>query len=116
MSVKEHSRRRRAKRARYKMRELGAVRLSVHRTSQHIYAQVIDSTGNEVLTQASTLEKSLKLKKTGNKDAAKKIGELIATRAKDKGISKVAFDRSGYLYHGRIKALAEEARKKGLEF
>lgn len=98
------------------MRELGAVRLSVHRTSQHIYAQVIDSTGNEVLTQASTLEQSLKLKKTGNKDAAKKIGELIATRAKDKGISKVAFDRSGYLYHGRIKALAEEARKKGLEF
>lgn len=98
------------------MRELGAVRLSVHRTSQHIYAQVIDSTGNEVLTQASTLEKSLKLKKTGNKDAAKKIGALIATRAKDKGISKVAFDRSGYLYHGRIKALAEEARKKGLEF
>lgn len=98
------------------MRELGAVRLSVHRTSQHIYAQVIDSTGNEVLTQASTLDKSLKLKKTGNKDAAKKIGELIAARAKDMGISKVAFDRSGYLYHGRIKALAEEARKKGLEF
>ncbi len=98
------------------MRELGAVRLSVHRTSQHIYAQVIDSTGNEVITQASTLDKSLKLKKTGNKDAAKKIGELIAARAKDMGISKVAFDRSGYLYHGRIKALAEEARKKGLEF
>lgn len=116
MSIKELSRRRRAKRARYKMRELGAVRLSVHRTSQHIYAQVIDSTGNEVITQASTLDKSLKLKKTGNKDAAKKIGELIAARAKDMGISKVAFDRSGYLYHGRIKALAEEARKKGLEF
>lgn len=116
MSSKELARRRRAKRTRYKMRELNAVRLSVHRTSQHIYAQVIDSTGNEVLTQASTLDKSLKLKQTGNKDAAKKIGALIATRAKDIGISKVAFDRSGYLYHGRIKALADEARKKGLEF
>ena len=116
MSSKQLSRQRRAKRARFKIRELGAVRLSVHRTSQHIYAQIIDSTGNEVLTQASTLDKSLKIKKTGNKEAAKQIGALIATRAKDMGISKVAFDRSGYLYHGRIKALAEEARNQGLKF
>lgn len=116
MSSKENSRRRRAKRARFKIRELGAVRLSVHRTSRHVYAQIIDSTGNEVLTQASTLDKSLELKRTGNKDAAKKIGALIAEKAKDIGISQVAFDRSGYLYHGRIKALAEEARNKGLKF
>ena len=116
MSNKERSRLRRAKRSRIKMRELGVIRLSVHRTSQHIYAQIIDSNGQEVLTQASTLEKSLKLKKTGNKEAAKKVGATIATRAKDIGISKVAFDRSGYLYHGRIKALADEARSKGLEF
>ena len=98
------------------MRELGAVRLSVHRTSQHIYAQIIDSSGQEVLAQASTLDKSLKLKKTGNKEAAKKVGATIATRAKDIGVSKVAFDRSGYLYHGRVKALADEARNQGLEF
>ena len=116
MLNKQRSRRRRAKRSRIKMRELGAVRLSVHRTSQHIYAQVIDSSGNEVLTHASTLDKSLKLKQTGNIEAAKKIGELIATRAKDIGISKVSFDRSGYLYHGRVKALAEEARSQGLKF
>lgn len=116
MSNKQRSRIRRAKRSRIKMRELGAVRLSVHRTPQHIYAQIIDSSGQEVLTQASTLDKSLKLKQTGNKEAAKTVGATIATRAKDIGISKVAFDRSGYLYHGRIKALADEARSKGLEF
>lgn len=116
MSEKHRSRLRRAKRSRIKMRELGAVRLSVHRTPQHIYAQIIDSTGQEVLAQASTLEKSLKLKKTGNIEAAKKVGATIATRAKDVGISKVAFDRSGYLYHGRVKALADEARSQGLEF
>ena len=116
MSYKQRSRIRRAKRSRIKMRELGAVRLSVHRTPQHIYAQIIDSSGQEVLTQASTLDKSLKLKQTGNKEAAKTVGATIATRAKDIGISKVAFDRSGYLYHGRIKALADEARSKGLEF
>lgn len=116
MSTKHRSRLRRAKRSRIKMRELGAVRLSVHRTSQHIYAQIIDSSGQEVLAQASTLDKSLKLKKTGNKEAAKKVGATIATKAKDIGISRVAFDRSGYLYHGRVKALADEARNQGLEF
>lgn len=116
MSSKQQSRLRRAKRSRIKMRELGAVRLSVHRTPRHIYAQIIDSTGQEVLAQASSLDKTLKLKQTGNIEAAKKVGATIATRAKDKGISKVAFDRSGYLYHGRIKALADEARNQGLEF
>ena len=98
------------------MRELGAVRLTVTRTPQHIYAQVIAPAGNEVLASASTLEKSLRDGSTGNVDAATKVGSLIAERAKEAGVVKVAFDRSGYKYHGRVKALADAAREGGLEF
>jgi len=99
-----------------KMRELGAVRLTVTRTPQHIYAQLIAPAGNEVLASASTLEKSLRGDSTGNVDAATKVGSLIAERAKKAGVVKVAFDRSGYKYHGRVKALADAAREGGLEF
>ncbi len=98
------------------MRELRAVRLSVHRTPNHIYAQIIAPEGNEVLASASTLEKDLRGGSTGNVEAAGKVGQLIAERAKAAGVSTVAFDRSGYKYHGRVKALAEAAREGGLEF
>lgn len=99
-----------------KMRELGAVRLSVHRTPRHIYAQVISPTGDKVLATASTLEKDLRDGPTGNVEAAAKVGQRIAERAKSAGITTVAFDRSGFKYHGRVKALAEAAREGGLEF
>jgi large subunit ribosomal protein L18 len=99
-----------------KMRELGAVRLSVYRTPRHIYAQIISPEGDKVLAAASTLDKLLRGGATGNKDAAAKVGALIADRAKTAGISRVAFDRSGFKYHGRVKALAEAAREGGLEF
>jgi len=99
-----------------KMRKLGAVRLTVNRTPQHIYAQLITPAGDKVLASASTLEKSLRSNNTGNVDAATKVGSLIAERAKKAGVIKVAFDRSGYKYHGRIKALADAAREGGLEF
>lgn len=98
------------------MRELRAIRLTVHRTSKHIYAQVLDAKGERVLAQASTLDKPLREETTSNVEAAKKVGALIASRAKDVGVSSVAFDRSGYKYHGRVKALAEAAREGGLEF
>ncbi|TDJ34350.1 MAG: 50S ribosomal protein L18 [Gammaproteobacteria bacterium] len=116
MHEKNVSRLRRARRGRMKMRELGAVRLTVTRTPQHIYAQLIAPAGNEVLASASTLEKSLRGDSTGNVDAATKVGSLIAERAKKAGVVKVAFDRSGYKYHGRVKALADAAREGGLEF
>lgn len=116
MISKRESRQRRAKRGRRKMRELRIVRLTVHRTSKHIYAQVIDPLGEKVLTQASTLESSLRSGPTGNVEAAKKVGELVAARAKDAGVTKVAFDRSGFKFHGRVKALADAAREAGLEF
>ncbi len=116
MHEKKVSRLRRARRGRMKMRELGAVRLTVNRTPQHIYAQLIAPAGDKVLASASTLEKSLRSGNTGNVDAATKVGSLIAERAKEAGVIKVAFDRSGYKYHGRIKALAEAAREGGLEF
>ena len=99
-----------------KMRELGAVRLTVHRTPRHIYAQVISPAGDRVLATASTLEKDLRDGATGNVDAAAKVGKRIAERAKTAGVTTVAFDRSGYKYHGRIKALADAAREGGLEF
>jgi large subunit ribosomal protein L18 len=99
-----------------KMRDLGAVRLTVNRTPRHIYAQVISPRGDRVLAAASTLDKSLRAGNKGNVDAATQVGSLIAERAKTAGISKVAFDRSGYRYHGRIKALADAAREGGLEF
>ena len=116
MSAKKTARLRRAKRGRAKINELRMNRLCVFRSPKHIYAQIISATGNEILVSASTLEKSNKSGATGNIDAAGKIGKLIAERAKKAGIEKVAFDRSGYAYHGRVKALAEAARKSGLEF
>ena len=116
MSVKKETRLRRARKARLKMRELEAVRLCVYRSSQHIYAQVLSADGAKVLASASTLDKELRDGATGNVDAAKKVGQLVAERAKAAGITEVAFDRSGFKYHGRVKALADAAREGGLEF
>lgn len=98
------------------MRELEVVRLTVHRTSKHMYAQLINPQGDRILTQASTLDSTLRSEPSGNVDAAKRVGALIAARASETGIKEVAFDRSGYKYHGRVKALAEAAREGGLEF
>jgi len=108
---------RRAARTRAKIRELKVLRLSVHRTSQHIYAQIFDGE-SKVLAMASTLQKEVRadLKGTGNVTAAAAVGKAIAERAKAAGITQVAFDRSGFKYHGRIKALADAAREHGLEF
>ncbi|HEY5808031.1 MAG TPA: 50S ribosomal protein L18 [Povalibacter sp.] len=108
---------RRAARARAKIRELKALRLSVHRTSQHIYAQIFD-VDSKVLAVASTVQKDVRggLKGTSNVAAAAAVGKAIAEKAKAAGIKQVAFDRSGYKYHGRIKALADAARENGLEF
>ena len=116
MSDKKESRLRRARRARAKIRELGAARLTIHRSPRHIYAQLISGDGASVLASASTLDKDLRSGKTGNADAAKAVGALIAERAKAAGITQVAFDRSGFKYHGRVKALADAAREGGLEF
>ncbi len=116
MSDKKTTRLRRSRRARAKIRELGATRLCVNRTPQHIYAQIISAEGDKVLAQASTLDKSLRAGKTGNAEAAKAVGALIAERAKAAGVTQVAFDRSGFKYHGRVQALAEAAREAGLEF
>jgi large subunit ribosomal protein L18 len=115
---KKLSRTRRAKRTRMKIREIEAIRLCVNKSPRHIYAQVTSSDGSKTLVCASTLDKELRtqLKNTGNVDAAKEVGKLIAKRALQAGIQKVAFDRSGFLYHGRIKALADAARETGLEF
>ena len=110
MSDKKQTRLRRARRARAKIRELGVTRLSIHRTPRHIYAQLISGDGAQVLASASTLDKDLRSGKTGNSDAAKAVGALIAERGKAAGISQVAFDRSGFKYHGRVKALADAAR------
>jgi large subunit ribosomal protein L18 len=116
--TKQDTRLRRARRGREKIKELAALRLSVHRTPQHIYAQIFAAEGDKVLVAASTLQKDVRgeLKTTGNIEAAKAVGRAIAERAKAKGIAKVAFDRSGFMYHGRVKALAEAAREAGLEF
>lgn len=116
MSVKKVARLRRAKRARAKISELRVNRLTVYRSPRHIYAQVISASGDQVLASASTVEKDLREGATGNVDAASKIGTLIAERAKAAGVEKVAFDRSGYAYHGRVKALADAAREGGLDF
>lgn len=117
---KRAGRLRRAKRARMKIRELGAARLTVHRTPRHIYAQVIDHAAgggsDRVLVQASTLDGALRGEATGNVAAASAVGRLLAERATAAGIESVAFDRSGYKYHGRVKALAEAAREAGLKF
>ena len=118
MHQKTESRIRRAKKARIHIRNLGVHRLTVHRTPQHIYAQIVAPAGGQTLVSASTLEKDVGqgLKSTSNVEAAKKIGATLAARAKEKGITKVAFDRSGFRYHGRVKALADAAREGGLEF
>jgi large subunit ribosomal protein L18 len=119
MSLTSKERRtRRAIKGRQHIRELGVARLTVHRTPRHIYAQVFDAAGGNVLAAASTVQEGVNkdLKGTGNVDAAKAVGREIATRAKAAGISRVAFDRSGFRYHGRVKALAEAAREAGLEF
>jgi len=116
MSVKNDSRLRRARRARARMRDLGVNRLSVHRTPRHIYAQIIAPAGDRVLACASTLDSELRGGKTGNIEAAAAVGKLVAERAKAAGIQAVAFDRGGYKYHGRVKALADAARESGLNF
>ena len=116
MNAKTESRLRRARRSRVKMRELLVNRLSVHRTSQHIYAQIIAPEGDKVLASASTLDASLRSGGTSNAAAAASVGKLIAERAKAAGVVKVAFDRSGFKYHGRVKALADAAREAGLQF
>ena len=116
MMDKKLARLRRAKRTRLNIRESGQIRLSVHRTPRHIYAQITSAAGDRVLVTASIVEKDLREAATGNADAASKVGELIAKRAKEAGIERVAFDRSGFRYHGRIKALADAARENGLEF
>ena len=116
MIGKKQARLRRARRSRMKMRELGVSRLTVNRSPRHIYAQVLSADGANVLAQASTLDKSLRNGATGNVEAAAKVGALVAERAQAAGISRVAFDRSGYKFHGRVKALADAARAGGLEF
>ena len=116
MNEKKVARLRRAKPTRMKIRELGAYRLNINRTPRHMYAQITTAGGDKVLVTASTVEESLRAGSTGNIDAAKKVGQLIAERAKAAGITAVAFDRSGFRYHGRVKALADGAREGGLEF
>lgn len=116
---KKQARLRRARRARAKIRELGENRLCVHRTPRHIYAQVIDASGSKVLVSASTLDSEVRSGMqggTGNASAAAAVGKVVAERARAAGLSRVAFDRSGFRYHGRIKALADAARENGLEF
>ena len=116
-TTKKDQRLRRAVRSRAKIRELKVNRLSVHRTPQHIYAQIFD-THSKVLVSASTVQESVRagLKGTGNSTAAAAVGKAIAEKAKSAGITEVAFDRSGFKYHGRIKALADAARENGLKF
>jgi large subunit ribosomal protein L18 len=114
---KKDQRLRRAVRSRAKIRELKALRLSVHRSTQHIYAQILDGE-SRVLAVASTVQKAVAegMKNTGNIEAAAAVGKAIAEAAKAKGIAEVAFDRSGFKYHGRVKALADAAREHGLKF
>jgi len=118
MNIKKQQRLRRARKPRAKIAELGRTRLCVHRTSQHTYAQIIDGSGARVLASASTLEPALggELKSGGNCAAAALVGKVVAERAVAAGVSEVAFDRSGFKYHGRIKALADAARAGGLQF
>ncbi|MBN8717580.1 MAG: 50S ribosomal protein L18 [Stenotrophomonas sp.] len=115
---KKIARLRRAKSTRARIRELGVPRLSVLRTGQHLYAQLFTADGAKVLASASTVQADVKegLKSGKNAEAAARVGRVIAERAKAAGIEKVAFDRSGYRYHGRIKALADAAREGGLQF
>lgn len=115
---KKTSRLKRALKLRSKIKKIGAKRLTIHRTPQHIYAQVINEDGTQTVVSASTLESDIKsaVKSTGNIDAAKAVGKQIAEKALAAGITEVAFDRSGFKYHGRVKALADAARESGLKF
>ena len=118
MADKRQARLRRARKTRLKMRDIEAVRLTVHRTNSHIYAQIIAAGGDQVLASASSLEKDVRgqLANGGNIKAATLVGQRIAEKAKRAGLETVAFDRSGYRYHGRVKALADAARAGGLKF
>ncbi len=109
---------RRARRVRYRIRrqESGKARLSVHRTPRHIYAQIIDDVKGHTIVSASTVEKGIDLKSTGNVEAAVAVGKLLAERAKEAKVEVVVFDRGGFKYHGRVKALADAAREGGLKF
>ena len=115
---KKQARLRRARKTRAKIAELKMVRLAVHRTNSHIYAQIFSDCGTKVLAAASTAEADVrgKVANGGNVAAAVLVGQLIASRAKEAGVESVAFDRSGFFYHGRVKALAEAAREGGLKF
>ena len=118
MSDKKFSRLRRARQTRIRIRENGAVRLTVHRTNAHIYAQITSPGGDRVLAAASTLDKDVRgqVKHGSTRKAAEFVGQRIAEKAKQAGIEEVAFDRAGYKYHGRVKALADAARSGGLKF
>jgi large subunit ribosomal protein L18 len=109
---------RRSRKTRAKIAELGSIRLCLNRTISNIYAQIIDSTGGRVITSASSMEKGFKdqSKSGSNVSAAKLVGQLVAQKAKQAGIDRVSFDRSGFAFHGRVKALAESAREHGLQF
>jgi large subunit ribosomal protein L18 len=115
---KKIARLRRAKKTRSHIRRMGMPRLTVHRSGRHIYAQVISAEGGSVIAAASTLQKDLRtdLTSTSNKDAAKAVGKAVAEKAVAAGVSDVAFDRSGYRYHGRVAELADAARESGLKF
>jgi len=116
MNYKNIARLRRARRTRIKIKTLDRVRLSVHRSSQHIYAQIISDSLKKVLVSASSIEKNIKHNKLNNIEVATLVGKLIAETAKKAGIDTVVFDRGGFLYHGRVKALADSAREAGLKF
>jgi large subunit ribosomal protein L18 len=115
---KKQTRLRRARRTRAHIRDIGATRLCIHKTPRHIYAQIISPEGDAVLASASTLDRDVRkdVEKTGGAAAATVVGKVVAERAKAAGVARVAFDRSGFKYHGRVKALAEAARESGLEF
>jgi len=115
---KKTSRLKRTLKLRSKIKKIGVKRLTIHRTPQHIYAQVINEDGTQTLASASTIQADIKsaLKSTGNIDAAKVVGKQIAEKALAAGVTEVAFDRSGFKYHGRVKALADAARESGLKF
>lgn len=118
MNQKKINRIRRGKRIRLNIREKGKVSLIVNKTARHTYAQIISADGRKVLATVSTLQANVKdgLVHTGNIDAAKKVGQMIAEKAKSLGVVEIAFDRSGFPYHGRVKALADAARQAGLKF
>ena len=115
---KKQERLRRARKARARIKRLGVNRLCVYKTPRHVYAQVISACDSKVLASASTIDKEIKdqIKYSGNVEAAGVVGKALAERAKKAGISKVAFDRSGFKFHGRVKALADAAREQGMEF